>query len=138
MASEIIQALLNKASKTYNASKNNFYVADYKLDGVVSATKSVDDAMSPVKGVDPSYYAVIKNISYATLDIEILPTAKCIPILRQLYFYSISEDAYFDVIISDNIGDTVSYKAHFLQMFDDNYQKEADNKTVVFSLIENF
>ncbi len=138
MAFEAIQALLNKASKTYDASKNEFFVADYKLDGVVRAEKSVEDTMSVVKGVDPLYYAAVKEISFPTLEIEILPTAKCIPVLRQLHVLSLNENAYFDIIIGDNIGDKISYKAHFLKGFDDSYQKEADNKTVRFSIIENF
>lgn len=138
MGFEVIKSLLSKPSKTYDASKNKFYVADYLLDGVVSAKKNVDNAMTVVKGVDPRYYAAVKQITNATFEVEILPTARCIEPLRKLYFQSISTDGYFDIIISDNIGDSISYKAHFLSFFDESYKKEADNKTITFGLIENF
>ena len=67
MGFEVIKSLLSKPSKTYDASKNKFYVADYLLDDVVSAKKNIDNAMTVVKGVDPRYYAAVKQVVNATL-----------------------------------------------------------------------
>ncbi|HCH9337384.1 TPA: hypothetical protein NNW70_004172 [Salmonella enterica] len=137
-AKDLIQGnnLLNRRTRSYDASKNRIVVAGFELDGVVEATLSAKTVAKSDQGVSKYYYTYYEVHEPLTLNITVLPTAKCNEILQLLAYTQNKKKGWFTTYIVENGVPVDVYKSVFLNLSEIGMQAEGQNRTYVLGICD--
>lgn len=128
--------LLNRRTRSYNASNNRIVIAGFELDGVVEATLSSKAVAKSDQGVSKQYYAYYEVHEPRTLNITVLPTAKCNEVLELLAYSQNKKKGWFTTYIVENGVPVDVYKSVFLNLTEIGMQQEGQNKVYVIGICD--
>lgn len=128
-------AILNRPSSIYDASLNSVIVAGLKLDGVVTTTLSEQAISRSEFGIHSSYYTYYDINEIRTLTVELLPTAKSVPLMEKLALSQKAKAGWFTIDIYDNGLIQNRMKAHIISHGGLSQSDEGANRVVIFGVI---
>lgn len=128
--------ILNRRTRSYDASKNKIIIAGFELDGVVEATLSGKTVAKVDQGVSKQYYAYYETHEPRTLNITVLPTAKCNGVLELLAYSQNKKKGWFTTYIVENGVPVDIYKSVFLNLSEIGMQQEGQNKVYVIGICD--
>lgn len=123
-----------RATTGYDASKNSIVVAGFPLDGVVSSTVSSDSIMRQETGIDYYYTVMYEEIVSRTLTVNVLPTAKCLPVLRLLALRQLETKGWFNIAVNENDSIVNVYRGAILSLPEIGMSQEAADRTITFAI----
>lgn len=133
-AQSLLNDVVTRNTKVYDASRNRLIVSGLVLDGVVSATLSAQSVGVVPESVDEAYFGFYDTWSPLVLQVELLPTAKSVTALDGLYRSQARYKGYCGVTISENGVLIGSFKAFITQTPSIGLKQEADNRVFEFTL----
>ena len=138
---ERAKGLLNKAepfvtrpTAGYDSAKNRVIVAGYTLDGVVTSSLSADTILKQEVGIDYRYTALYEVITQRTLTVTILPTARCLDVLRILALKQLENKGWFNISIHENNNIVNVYRGWIIELPEIGMQQEAGDRQVIFGV----
>ena len=123
-----------RGTTAYNASKNSIVVAGFPLDGVVSSTISSDSILRQETGIDYYYTVMYEEIVSRTLTVNVLPTAKCLPVLRLLALRQLETKGWFNIAVNENDTIVNVYRGVILSLPEISMSQEAADRTITFAI----
>lgn len=123
-----------RGTTAYNASKNSIVVAGFPLDGVVSSTISSDSILRQETGIDYYYTVMYEEIVSRTLTVNVLPTAKCLPVLRLLALRQLETKGWFNIAVNENDSIVNVYRGAILSLPEISMNQEATDRTITFAI----
>lgn len=123
-----------RATTGYDASKNSIIVAGFPLDGVVSSTISSDSILRQETGIDYYYTVMYEEIVSRTLTVNVLPTAKCLPVLRLLALRQLETKGWFNIAVNENDNIVNVYRGAILSLPEISMSQEAADRTITFAI----
>ena len=123
-----------RATTGYDASKNSIVVAGFPLDGVVSSNISSDSIMRQETGIDYYYTTMYEEIVSRTLTVNVLPTAKCLPVMRLLALRQLETKGWFNIAVNENDTIVNVYRGAILSLPEIDMSQEAGDRTIIFSI----
>lgn len=118
----------------YDASKNSIVVAGFPLDGVVSSTISSDSILRQETGIDYYYTVMHEEIVSRTLTVNVLPTAKCLPVVRLLALRQLETKGWFNIAVNENDTIVNVYRGVILSLPEISMSQEAEDRTITFAI----
>ena len=123
-----------RATTGYDASKNSIVVAGFPLDGVVSSTISSDSILRQETGIDYYYTVMYEEIFSRTLTVNVLPTAKCLPVMRLLALRQLETKGWFNIAVNENDNIVNVYRGAILSLPEISMSQEAADRTITFAI----
>ena len=123
-----------RQTQTYNAAKNSIIVAGFPLDGVVSSSISSDSIMRQETGIDYYYTVMYEEIVSRTLTVNVLPTAKCLSVMRLLALRQLETKGWFNIAVNENDTIVNVYRGAILSLPDIEMSQEAGDRTITFTI----
>lgn len=123
-----------RATTGYDASKNSIVVAGFPLDGVVSSNISSDSIMRQETGIDYYYTVMYEEIVSRTLTVNVLPTAKCLSVMRLLALRQLETKGWFNIAVNENDTIVNVYRGAILSLPEIDMSQEATDRTIIFSI----
>jgi len=130
----IAEPYATRATSGYDASKNSIVVAGFTLDGVTSSTVSSDTIIRQETGIDYYYNTQYEEITQRTLTVNILPTAKCLDVLRLLALRQLETKGWFNISVNENDKIVNVYRGMIVSLPELIMNQEADDRVVTFSI----
>lgn len=130
----IAEPHVTRQTQSYDASKNKVYVAGCLMDGLVNTVISSDTITKQEVGIDYYYTTYYHSVEPRTLTLQILPTAKCLNILRDLALKQQKVKGWFNISIFENGNIINVYRAWIISLPEIDMQKEAGDRQVVFGI----
>jgi len=118
----------------YDASKNKITVAGFVLDGVVTSTLNADTLTKQEQGIDYYYTTTVQNIEQRTLSVSVLPTARCLPVLRLLALKQQESKGWFNISVHENNSIVNVYRGSILTLPELAMAQDAADRTIVFAV----
>lgn len=128
------EAIINRATPVYDASRNKVFVAGLELDGIVNAMLSPRTRTKVEQGIDKSYYGYYDAQDAQTFVIEVLPTAACNGLLELLATQQELQSGWFHLTIYENGNIQDLFRAHIISTTDIHLTQEPNNKSYVFGV----
>lgn len=123
-----------RQTASYDAAKNKVIVAGITLDGVVSSVISADTLTIQETGIDYHYTTFTEALTQRTLVVNLLPTARCLPLLRLLALRQLEGKGWFNVSIHENDKLVNVYRGWIMELPEISMQQEADDRSITFGI----
>lgn len=130
----IAEPYTTRQTSGYDASKNSVVVAGFPLDSIVSSVVSADSITRQEVGIDHSYLAFSEVITARTLTVTVLPTAKCLPVLRLLALKQLETKGWFNISVNENDSIVNTYRGLIMDLPELNMSQEAADRTITFAI----
>lgn len=128
------EPFVTRKTHSYDAYKNKVFVAGIDIDGAVNTVISADTITKQDVGIDYYYTTYYQSVEPRTLTLHLLPTARCLPLLRDLAWKQQKTRGWFNISIFEN-GTLVNiYRAWVIAMPEIDMQQEAGDRQVVFGI----
>ena len=121
-------------TSVYDPSLNKVIVAGITLDGVVSSTVSADVLTTQETGIDYYYTVYHQSFQQRTLTVQILPTARCLPILRVLALEQQTALGWFNISVHENGRVENVYRGWVISTPEVDNSVNAEDKSFVFGI----
>lgn len=123
-----------RATSGYDASKNSIIVAGFPLDGVVSSTVSADSIMRQETGIDYYYTTMYEVVTQRTLTVNVLPTAKCLQVMRLLALKQLESKGWFNIAVYENDAIVNVYRGFIMDLPEIGMSQEAADRVITFAI----
>ena len=123
-----------RATSGYDASKNSIIVAGFPLDGVVSSTVSADSIMRQETGIDYYYTTMYEVVTQRTLTVNVLPTAKCLQVMRLLALKQLESKGWFNIAVYENDAIVNVYRGFIMDLPEIGMSQEAEDRVITFAI----
>ena len=130
----IAEPFATRVTTGYDASKNKVIVAGFPLDAVVTAVVSSDSITRQEVGIDYYYTTYYEVITARTLTVTVLPTAKCLPVLRLLALKQLESKGWFNIAVYENNAIVNVYRGFIMDLPETSMSREADDRTITFGI----
>jgi hypothetical protein len=131
---DIAEPYLPRSTASYDASLNRVIVAGFPLDGIVTYTISADTIMRQETGIDYYYNGITEVITERTLTVTVLPTSKCLSVLRLLALRQLETKGWFNIAVHENNSIVNVYRAFILEMPEIATSQETADRQIVFAI----
>lgn len=130
----ITEPFATRQTTGYDASKNSVVVAGFPLDSVVSSVVSADSITRQETGIDHSYTTYYEVITARTLTVTVLPTAKCLPVLRLLALKQLENKGWFNISVNENDTIVNTYRGWIMDLPELSMSQEAGDRVITFGI----
>lgn len=131
----IAEPYTTRQTSGYDASKNSVVVAGFPLDSIVSSVVSADSIARQEVGIDPRYRVYYEAVMARTLTVTVLPTAKCLPVLRLLALKQLDNKGWFNISVNENGTIVNTYRGWIMDLPELSMSQEAADRTVTFGIM---
>jgi hypothetical protein len=118
----------------YDASTNKVFVAGLLIDGLVSSAISADSITNQETGIDYYYTTYHEVITQRTLIITVLPTAKCLPVLRLLALRQLENKGWFNLAVHENNNIVNVYRGWIMDLPEISMSQDSADRTIMFGI----
>lgn len=131
----IAEPYTTRQTSGYDASKNSVVVAGFPLDSVVSSVVSADSITRQEVGIDQTYRVYYEAITARTLTVTVLPTARCLPVLRLLALKQLENKGWFNISVNENDTIVNTYRGWIMDLPELSMSQEAADRIVTFGIM---
>ena len=131
----IAEPYATRQTSGYDASKNSVVVAGFPLDSVVTSVVSADSITRQEVGIDPTYRVYYEAVTARTLTVTVLPTARCLPVLRLLALKQIENKGWFNISVNENDTIVNTYRGWIMDLPELNMSQEAADRIITFGIM---
>lgn len=131
----IAEPYTTRQTSGYDASKNSVVVAGFPLDSVVTSVVSADSITRQEVGIDPTYRVYYEAVTARTLTVTVLPTARCLPVLRLLALKQIENKGWFNISVNENDTIVNTYRGWIMDLPELNMSQEAADRIITFGIM---
>lgn len=130
----IVEPHTLRQTKIYDSSRNKIIVAGYTLDGVVSSTISSDTLTKQEVGIDYYYTTYYQATEQRTLTVNLLPTADCLEVIKNLALTQQTSKGWFNIAIHENDRIVNVYRGWIMELPEIGMQQDSGDRTVTFGI----
>lgn len=133
-AQGLVGKVITRKTKIYDASKNKVYIHDVLLDGITNLEISADVISRQELGVDSQYYCYYEAFDNVTLSVDVLPTARCIDMLKMLEIAQRKNKGWVSIKVYDNGNFINSFRGHLISNSGLSQSLEVGDRSFVFGV----
>lgn len=123
-----------RKTTSYDASKNKVIVAGYVLDSVVTSVVNADVITRQEQGIDYYYTTYFHSIEQRTLSVTVLPTAKCLDVMRVLALRQQETKGWFNIAVHENDKIVNVYRGWITSLPELSMAQDAGDRTILFAI----